>query len=273
VVRRVNSALRRADQIDWAESFTAGDHETQREWLVPIVADAEAGDGGALNAYELMRAMIEAGAAGVHFDDQLSSEKRCGHGKVLVPIGQHIRTLNAARLAADVAGVPSIIIARTDSLGANLLTSDIDERDREFTTGERSPEGFYYVQPGIDMAVARGLAYAPYADLLWCETATPDLEEARIFAERIRAEYPDKLLAYNCSPSFNWREHLDDDTIASFQRELGAMGYALQFVTLAGDSATRHLREVGAGYFDDIATTISGGTASTLALAGSPEAR
>jgi isocitrate lyase len=202
---------------------------------------------------------------------------------VLVPIGQHIRTLNAARLAADVAGVPSIIIARTDSLGANLLTSDIDERDREFTTGERSPEGFYYVQPGIDMAVARGLAYAPYADLLWCETATPDLGEARIFAERIRAEYPDKLLAYNCSPSFDWREHLDDDTIASFQRELGAMGYALQFVTLAGDSATRHQRDgvetehsngvdVGAGYFDDIATTISGGTASTLSLVASTEA-
>jgi isocitrate lyase len=172
-----------------------------------------------------------------------------------------------------VAGVPSIIIARTDSLGANLLTSDVDERDREFTTGERSPEGFYYVQPGIDMAVARGLAYAPYADLLWCETATPDLEEARIFAERIRAEYPDKLLAYNCSPSFNWREHLDDDTIASFQRELGAMGYALQFVTLVGDSATSRLREVAAGYFDDIATTISGGATSTLAPAGSTEAQ
>jgi isocitrate lyase len=277
---------------------------------VPIVADAEAGFGGPLNAYELMRSMIEAGAAGVHFEDQLSSEKKCGHmgGKVLIPTGQHIRTLNAARLAADVAGVPTLIIARTDSLGANLLTSDVDPRDQEFTTGERSPEGFYYVRPGIETAVARGLAYAPHADLIWCETGTPDLDEARIFAERIKAEYPDKLLAYNCSPSFNWRRHLDDDTIARFQRELGAMGYAFQFVTLAGwhslnesafqlargyakdgmsayvelqerefaleqhgYSATRHQREVGAGYFDDIATTLSGGASSTLALAGSTE--
>jgi len=310
VVRRINNALRRADQIEWAETMTAGETDQPHNWLVPIVADAEAGFGGPLNAYELMRSMIEAGAAGVHFEDQLSSEKKCGHmgGKVLIPTCQHIRTLNAARLAADVAGVPTLIIARTDSLGANLLTSDVDPRDQEFTTGERSPEGFYYVQPGIETAVARGLAYAPHADLIWCETGTPDLEEARIFAERIKAEYPDKLLAYNCSPSFNWRRHLDDDTIARFQRELGAMGYAFQFVTLAGwhslnesafqlargyaaqgmsayvelqerefaleqhgYSATRHQREVGAGYFDDIATTLSGGASSTLALAGSTE--
>ena len=310
VVRRINNALRRADQIEWAETMAAGETDQPHNWLVPIVADAEAGFGGPLNAYELMRSMIEAGAAGVHFEDQLSSEKKCGHmgGKVLIPTGQHIRTLNAARLAADVAGVPTLIIARTDSLGANLLTSDVDPRDQEFTTGERSPEGFYYVQPGIATAVARGLAYAPHADLIWCETGTPDLDEARIFAERIKAEYPDKLLAYNCSPSFNWRRHLDDDTIARFQRELGAMGYAFQFVTLAGwhslnesafqlargyakdgmsayvelqerefaleqhgYSATRHQREVGAGYFDDIATTLSGGASSTLALAGSTE--
>jgi len=310
VVRRINNALRRADQIEWAESSTIGDGESSRDWLVPIVADAEAGFGGALNAYELMKSMIEAGAAGVHFEDQLSSEKKCGHmgGKVLIPTGQHIRTLTAARLAADVAGVPSIIIARTDSLGANLLTTDVDPRDQQFLTGERSPEGFYHVQPGIETAVARGLAYAPYADLIWCETSTPDLAEAQVFAERIKAEYPDKLLAYNCSPSFNWRKHLDDDTIARFQKELGAMGYAFQFVTLAGwhalnesafqlaqgyardgmtayvelqerefalepqgYSATRHQREVGAGYFDDIATTVAGGFASTLALAGSTE--
>jgi isocitrate lyase len=257
-----------------------------------------------------MKAMIEAGAAGVHFEDQLSSEKKCGHmgGKVLIPTGQHIRTLNAARLAADIAGVPTLIIARTDSLGANLLTSDVDPRDEEFITGERSPEGFYYVQPGIEQAVARGLAYAPYADLIWCETSTPSLEEARIFAERIREHYPDKLLAYNCSPSFNWRKHLDDDTIAKFQRELGAMGYAFQFMTLAGwhalnesafklargyanhgmtayvdlqereialeqqgYTATRHQREVGAGYFDDVMSTLSSGLSSTLALAGSTE--
>jgi isocitrate lyase len=310
VVRRINNALRRADQIEWAEAITAGDHEPRRNWLVPIVADAEAGFGGALNAYELMRSMIEAGAAGVHFEDQLSSEKKCGHmgGKVLIPTGQHIRTLNAARLAADVAGVPTLIIARTDSLGANLLTSDIDPRDQEFLTGERSPEGFYYVRQGIEQAVARGLAYAPYADLIWCETSTPNLEEARIFAERIREQYPDKLLAYNCSPSFNWRKHLDDETIAKFQRELGAMGYAFQFVTLAGwhalnesafklargyanhgmtayvdlqereialeqqgYTATRHQREVGAGYFDDVMSTLSSGLSSTLALAGSTE--
>jgi len=310
VVRRINNALRRADQIEWAEAMASGDHEPRRNWLVPIVADAEAGFGGALNAYELMRSMIDAGAAGVHFEDQLSSEKKCGHmgGKVLVPTGQHIRTLNAARLAADVAGVPTLIVARTDSLGAKLLTSDVDARDQEFCTGERSPEGFYYIQGGIDAAVARGLAYAPYADLIWCETSTPDLEEARIFAERIKSEYPDKMLAYNCSPSFNWRKHLNDDTIARFQRELGAMGYAFQFVTLAGwhalnesafrlargyanhgmtayvdlqereialeqqgYSATRHQREVGAGYFDDVMSTLSSGLSSTLALSGSTE--
>jgi isocitrate lyase len=310
VVRRINNALRRADQIEWAESVGSGEGEPDREWMVPIVADAEAGFGGALNVYELMKSMIEAGAAGVHFEDQLSSEKKCGHmgGKVLIPTGQHIRTLTAARLAADVTGVPSIIIARTDSLGANLLTTDVDPRDQEFLTGERSPEGFFHVRPGIETAVARGIAYAPYADLIWCETGTPDLEEARIFAERIKALYPDKLLAYNCSPSFNWRKHLDDDTIARFQRELGHMGYAFQFVTLAGwhalnesafqlargyaqdgmsayvklqerefaledqgYTATRHQREVGAGYFDDIASTLSGGLASTLALAGSTE--
>ncbi len=310
VVRRINNALRRADQIEWAEMVEADQIGQQRDWLVPIVADAEAGFGGPLNAYELMKSMIEAGAAGVHFEDQLSSERKCGHmgGKVLIPTGQHIRTLNAARLAADVAGVPTIVIARTDSLGASLLTTDVDPRDEEFLTGERSPEGFYYVRPGIETAVARGLAYAPYADLIWCETATPDLEEARTFAERIRDQYPGKLLAYNCSPSFNWRKHLDDATIARFQKELGAMGYAFQFVTLAGwhalnesafqlahgyaqrgmsayvelqerefsieqhgYSATKHQREVGAGYFDDIATTLSGGLASTLALVGSTE--
>jgi isocitrate lyase len=310
VVRRINNALRRADQIEWAEAAAAGDAASTRDWMVPIVADAEAGFGGALNVYELMRAMIEAGAAGVHFEDQLSSEKKCGHmgGKVLVPTGQHIRTLTAARLAADVAGVPTVIIARTDALGANLLTSDVDPRDQEFVTGERSPEGFYHVRPGIEIAVARGLAYAPYADLIWCETSTPDLDEAREFAQRIHAQYPDKLLAYNCSPSFNWKKRLDDDTIARFQQELGAMGYAFQFVTLAGwhalnesafqlahgyarrgmsayvelqqrefaleddgYTATRHQREVGAGYFDDITTTLSGGLASTLALVGSTE--
>ncbi len=310
VVRRINNALRRADQIEWAESVASGLTQGQREWLVPIVADAEAGFGGVLNAYELMGSLIEAGAAGVHFEDQLSSERKRGHmgGKVLIPTGQHIRTLNAARLAADVAGVPSVIIARTDSFGANLLTSDIDPLDQEFITGERSPEGFYYVRPGLDFAIARGLAYAPYADLIWCETATPDLEEARTFAEAIRSEYPDKLLAYNCSPSFNWRKHLDSDTIARFQRELGAMGYAFQFVTLAGRhalnestfrlargyanhgmtayvelqeselslerlgySATCHQRELGTGYFDDIAGTLSSGAASTSALVGSTE--
>jgi isocitrate lyase len=308
VVRRINNALRRADQIEWAES--GGRNQGHRHWMVPIVADAEAGFGGALNVFELMKSMIEAGASGVHWEDQLSSEKKCGHmgGKVLVPTSQHLRTLSAARLAADVCGVPTLIIARTDSLGATLLTSDVDERDREFCTGERSPEGFYRVRSGMDIAVARGLAYAPYSDLIWCETSTPDLDEARVFADRIKAEYPDKMLAYNCSPSFNWKKHLDDATIARFQKELGAMGYAFQFVTLAGwhalnestfslargyaergmsayvelqqrefamedegYTATRHQREVGAGYFDDIMTTLTNGQSSTLALTGSTE--
>ena len=304
VVQRINNALRRADQIAWSEG------KDDIDWMVPIVADAEAGFGGPLNAFELMKAMIEAGAAGVHWEDQLSSEKKCGHigGKVLVPTSQHIRTLVAARLAADVMGVPTIVVARTDSLGATLLTSDVDPRDREFITGERTPEGFYRVRNGIDAAIARGLAYAPYADLIWCETATPDLDEARRFAEGILSKYPNKLLAYNCSPSFNWKRHLDDDTIAKFQRELGAMGYKFQFITLAGFhalnasmfelakgyaaegmtayvrlqekefaleregyTATRHQREVGTGYFDEVAQVIAGGNSSTLALRGSTE--
>ncbi|BAD39575.1 isocitrate lyase [Symbiobacterium thermophilum] len=304
VVQRINNALRRADQIAWSEG------RDDIDWMVPIVADAEAGFGGPLNAFELMKAMIEAGAAAVHFEDQLASEKKCGHmgGKVLVPTSQHIRTLIAARLAADVMGVPTLIVARTDSLGANLLTSDIDPRDREFITGERTPEGFYKVRNGIEAAIARGLAYAPYADLIWCETATPDLDEARQFAEAILSRYPNKLLAYNCSPSFNWKRHLDDDTIARFQRELGAMGYKFQFITLAGFhslnasmfelargyaregmtayvrlqekefaleregyTATRHQREVGTGYFDEVAQVISGGASSTLAMRGSTE--
>jgi isocitrate lyase len=306
VVRRINNALRRADQIEWAE---AGG-EAKREWMVPIVADAEAGFGGPLNAYELMKSMIEAGAAGVHWEDQLASEKKCGHmgGKVLIPTQQHVRTLSAARLAADVSDVPSIIVARTDALGATLITSDVDERDREFLTGERTPEGFFHTRPCLESPIKRALAYAPYADLIWCETSTPDLDEARRFAEAVKAEFPDKMLAYNCSPSFNWKKYLDDATIARFQKELGAMGYTFQFITLAGwhalnasmfelakaytaqdmtgyvalqerefamegegYTATRHQREVGAGYFDDIASVISGGTASTLALVGSTE--
>jgi isocitrate lyase len=305
MVGRINNALRRADQIQWAEG------EVDRRWLVPIVADAEAGFGGALNAYELMKAMIEAGAAGVHFEDQLASEKKCGHmgGKVLVPIFQHIRTLTAARLAADVLDVPTIVLARTDALGANLLTSDIDRRDRVFLTGDRTPEGYFCISASIQSAIARALAYAPYADLIWCETSKPDLSEARRFAEAVHSEFPDKLLAYNCSPSFNWKRHLDDGTIARFQKELGAMGYRFQFITLAGFhalnasmfelacgyahsdmsayvglqerefaleqegyTATRHQREVGAGYFDEVAKVISGGRASTLALEGSTEA-
>jgi len=304
VVRRINNALRRADQIEWSEG------KRDREWLVPIVADAEAGFGGPLNAYELMKSMIEAGAAGVHWEDQLASEKKCGHmgGKVLVPTQQHVRTLTAARLAADVMDVPSLVVARTDSLAATLLTSDVDERDQRFCTGERSAEGFFHVENGMDAAISRGLAYAPYADLVWCETSTPDLGDAKRFAEAMKAEYPDTMLAYNCSPSFNWKAALDDDTIAKFQRELGSMGYRFQFITLAGwhalnasmfelskaytekdmsayvelqqrefdmeddgYSATRHQREVGAGYFDQVATVISGGTASTLALKGSTE--
>ena len=305
VVRRINNALMRADQIAWAEGIGNGTH-----WLAPIMADAEAGFGGVLNAFELMKAMIAAGAAGVHWEDQLASEKKCGHlgGKVLIPTGQHIKTLNAARLAADVCGVPSLVVARTDAHSATLITSDVDERDRPFVTGERTAEGFFLVANGMAASVARGLAYAPYSDLLWMETSTPDLAEAREFAEAIKAEFPDQMLAYNCSPSFNWRKHLDDDAIAKFQRELGAMGYAFQFVTLAGwhalnessfklargyaihgmsayvelqerefaleqhgYSATRHQREVGAGYFDDITSTLSSGLASTLALAGSTE--
>ena len=306
VIRRINNALRRADQIEWSEN---GGHAT-RDWMVPIVADAEAGFGGPLNAFELMKSMIEAGAAGVHWEDQLSSEKKCGHmgGKVLIPTQQHIRTLIAARLAADVMDVPTIVVARTDALGATLITSDVDERDREFLTGERTAEGFFMTQPILESPIKRALAYAPYADLIWCETSTPDLDEARRFAEAVKAQYPDKMLAYNCSPSFNWRKYLDDSTIARFQKELGAMGYAFQFITLAGwhalnlsmfelarayndddmtgyvelqtrefaleaegYTATRHQREVGAGYFDDVASVISGGNASTLALKGSTE--
>jgi isocitrate lyase len=305
LVRRLNQALLRADQIEHAEGDGAGRH-----WLAPIVADAEAGFGGPLNAFELMRTMIEAGAAGVHFEDQLASEKKCGHlgGKVLVPTSQFIRTLSAARLAADVCDVPTILVARTDALSATLITSDVDERDYEFLTGERTPEGYFRVEGGIDSAIARGLAYAPYADLIWCETATPDLGEAREFADAIRSRFPGKLLAYNCSPSFNWKRHLDDEQIARFQQELGELGYAFQFITLAGFhalnqsmfelargyrgggmsayvelqqrefeleevgyTATRHQREVGAGWFDLVAEAVSGGESSTLALKGSTE--
>ena len=304
LVRRLNNALLRADQIDSVEGRNGA------YWLAPIVADAEAGFGGTLNAFELMKAMIEAGAAGVHFEDQLSSEKKCGHlgGKVLVPTGQFIRTLVSARLAADVLDVPTILVARTDALSATLLTSDVDERDREFVTGERTPEGFFRLRPGIEAPIARALAYAPYADLLWLETSTPDLEEAAAFAEAVHARFPGKLLAYNCSPSFNWKRHLDDNTIASFQHDLAEMGYRFQFVTLAGFhavcasmfdlargyaeegmsayvrlqqhefeleeagyTATRHQREVGAGYFDAVLEAITGGESSTLALKGSTE--
>jgi len=304
IVQRLNNALLRADQIEWAEGNASGG------WLAPIVADAEAGFGGALNAFELMRAMIQAGAAGVHFEDQLASEKKCGHlgGKVLVPTAHFVRTLTAARLAADVCGVPTVLVARTDALSASLLTSDVDERDAPFVTGERTDEGFFRVRDGLDQAVARGIAYAPYADLLWFETSTPDLDQARRFAEEIHARFPGKLLAYNCSPSFNWKRHLDDAQIARFQDELGELGYKFQFITLAGFhalnasmfelardyagagmaayvrlqerefamepdgyTATRHQREVGTGYFDLIAETISGGKASTLALEGSTE--
>jgi isocitrate/methylisocitrate lyase len=303
-VRRLNSALARADQIDFSEGRN-GTH-----WFAPIVADAEAGFGGPLNAYELMKGMIEAGAAGVHFEDQLAAEKKCGHlgGKVLVPTSQFVRTLSAARLAADVLDVPTVLIARTDALSANLLTSDVDDSDRAFCTGERTSEGFFRVNDSIESAIARGLAYAPYADLLWCETSTPDMGEAREFAQAIREQFPGKLLAYNCSPSFNWRKNLDDDQIARFQQELGAMGYKFQFITLAGFhslnaamyelavayaeqgmtayvelqerefameeqgyTATRHQREVGAGYFDLIVQTVTGGESSTLALKGSTE--
>ncbi|WUV03633.1 isocitrate lyase [Actinoallomurus sp. NBC_01490] len=304
VVRRINNALMRADQISWSE----GD-EKAPYWLAPIVADAEAGFGGVLNAFELMKGMIAAGAAGVHWEDQLASEKKCGHlgGKVLIPTGQHIKTLNAARLAADVSGVPSLIVARTDAQAATLITSDVDERDQRFITGERTAEGFYRVRNGISSCIARGLAYAPYSDLLWMETGTPDLDVAQQFAEAIKAEYPDQMLAYNCSPSFNWKKHLDDATIAKFQRELGHMGYKFQFITLAGFhslnhsmfhlakgyaedgmtsyvelqeaefadeasgyTATKHQREVGTGYFDLVSTAISPDS-STVALKGSTE--
>ncbi len=305
VVRRINNALLRADQITWSES----QNERGPHWLAPIVADAEAGFGGVLNAFELMKSMIAAGAAGVHWEDQLASEKKCGHlgGKVLIPTGQHIKTLNAARLAADVCGVPSLIVARTDAQAATLITSDVDERDQRFVTGERTAEGFYRVRNGLEACIARGLAYAPHAELLWMETSTPNLAIARQFAEAIKDSYPDQMLAYNCSPSFNWRAHLDSDTIARFQRELGAMGYKFQFITLAGFhalnesmftlargyaergmsayvelqdaefdaepfgySATRHQREVGTGYFDLVTSAISP-DASTTALAGSTE--
>jgi isocitrate lyase len=304
VVKRINQALLRADQIQHVEG-TGNVH-----WLAPIVADAEAGFGGPLNVFELMKQMIEAGAAGVHFEDQLASEKKCGHmgGKVLIPTSQAIRNLTAARLAADVLGVPTILVARTDANGAFLITSDIDERDQKFLTGERTPEGFFRMRGGIDAAIARGLAYAPYADLVWCETSEPNIEEARKFAEAIHAEFPDKLLAYNCSPSFNWRKKLDEKTIAEFQTMLGQMGYKFQFVTLAGFhtlnhsmfqlawdynrrgmaaysdlqqaefaseqygyTATRHQREVGTGYFDEVAQVIAAGSASTTALTGSTE--
>ena len=304
VVRRINNALLRADQIEFAEGISSVD-----DYLVPIVADAEAGFGGPLNAYELMKSMIQAGAAGVHWEDQLASEKKCGHlgGKVLIPTAQHVRTLNAARLAADVAGTPTVVIARTDAEAATLITSDVDERDQEFITGERTAEGFYKVRNGIEPCIARAKAYAPYSDLIWMETGTPDLALARKFSEAVRSEFPDQMLAYNCSPSFNWKKHLDDDTIAKFQRELGAMGFKFQFITLAGFhalnysmfdlahgyarngmsayvelqekefgsesrgyTATKHQREVGTGYFDAIATALNP-NGSTLALAGSTE--
>jgi isocitrate lyase len=303
VVRRINNALLRAEQVTKAEG-------AERSYVVPIVADAEAGFGGPLNAYELTGALIAAGAAGVHFEDQLASEKKCGHlgGMVLIPTGAFIRTLQAARLAADVAGVPTVLVARTDALAATLLTSDVDERDRRFLTGERTAEGYFRVTAGLDAPIARALAYAPYADLLWCETSTPDLDQARAFAEAVHAEFPGKLLAYNCSPSFNWRAQLDDQTIARFQKELAAMGYRFQFITLAGFhslnagmfelargyaaegmpayvrlqqqefaleasgyTAARHQREVGTGVFDLVARAVTAGQASTLALADSTE--
>jgi len=297
--------LLRADQIEFAEGI-----KTVDEWLVPIVADAEAGFGGPLNAFELMKSMIASGAAGVHWEDQLASEKKCGHlgGKVLIPTQQHVRTLNAARLAADVSGVPSVIIARTDAEAATLLTTDVDERDHQFLTGERTAEGFYKVRNGIEPCIARAKAYADYSDLIWMETGTPDLELAKQFAEAVKADYPDQMLAYNCSPSFNWKKHLDDETIAKFQRELGAMGYKFQFITLAGFhtlnhsmfdlaqgyakeqmkayvevqerefaseaqgyTATKHQREVGTGYFDLVSTALNPDS-ETTALKGSTEA-
>jgi len=304
VVRRINNALLRADQLNHAE----GNHAT--DWMLPIVADAEAGFGGVLNAFELMKAMIEAGAAGVHWEDQLASAKKCGHmgGKVLVPTQEAVQKLVAARLAADTMGVPSIIVARTDAMGATLLTADVDDNDRPFLTGGRTVEGFYNVNASLEQAISRGLAYAPYADLVWCETSTPDLAQAKKFAETLRAKYPNKMLAYNCSPSFNWKKNLDDATIAKFQRELNAYGYKFQFITLAGFhalnysmfqlargyaardmtayvelqtdefnaesvgyTATKHQREVGTGYFDELTQVIAGGNSSLSALHGSTE--
>ena len=304
VVKRINNALARADQIQWMEG--TGDVD----YYAPIVADAEAGFGGVLNAYELMRSMIDAGAAGVHFEDQLASVKKCGHmgGKVLVPTQEAVQKLVAARLAADVAGVPTVLLARTDAEAATLVTSDVDENDKPFITGERTAEGFYRVKNGLDQAISRGVAYAAYAYMVWCETGKPDLEFARKFAEAVQKAHPDKMLAYNCSPSFNWKRNLDDATIAKFQRELGAMGYKFQFITLAGFhalnysmfelahgyarggmtafvelqqkefaaaekgfTAVKHQREVGTSYFDQITQVVTGGTASTTALHGSTE--
>jgi isocitrate lyase len=304
VVRKINNALRRADQVEWAEG------KRDRYWMAPIIADAEAGFGGALNSYELMKSMIEAGAAAVHFEDQLASEKKCGHlgGKVLVPTSQHVRTLKAARLAADVCGVSTLVVARTDALGATLLTSGVDAADQRFASGETTPEGYVVVKPGLDSAIARSLAYAPYADLLWFETSKPDIGEAKAFADAIHAKFPGKLLMYNCSPSFHWKKHLSDDEIAGFQETLGDLGYKFQFITLAGFhamnaalfdlsreyavegmtayvrlqerefdlaetgyTAVKHQREVGTGYFDEVARVISSGAASTLALKGSTE--
>jgi isocitrate lyase len=310
VVERINNSFKRADEIQWSKGVGPGD-KGYIDYFAPIVADAEAGFGGVLNAYELMKAMIRSGAGGVHFEDQLASVKKCGHmgGKVLVPTQEAVQKLIAARLAADVLGVPTLILARTDAEAADLLTSDVDENDKPFVTGERTAEGFYKTKKGIEQAISRGIAYAPYADMVWCETGTPDLEFARKFAEAVRAKYPNKLLAYNCSPSFNWKKNLDDATIAKFQRELGAMGYKYQFITLAGihsmwynmfdlaqDYAQRgmsayvekvqepefaardrgytfvsHQQEVGTGYFDDVTTVIQGGTSSVTALTGSTE--
>jgi isocitrate lyase len=304
LVKRLNNALARADQIEWSEG------KTSRDWMVPIVADAEAGFGGPIHAFELTKSMIEAGAAGVHFEDQLASEKKCGHmgGKVLIPASAFVRTLSAARLAADVLGVPTVIVARTDALNATLLTNDVDAADHRFMTGTRTAEGYYAVNGSLESAITRALAYAPYVDMLWCETATPDLDEARRFAEGVHAKFPGKLLAYNCSPSFNWQRHLDAKTIASFQKSLAAMGYKFQFITLAGwhlinletfelaaayreqgmpayvevqerefarekdgYTATKHQREAGTGYFDLVLNTVSGGNASTGAMSGSTE--
>ena len=311
VVRRINNNFKRADEIQWAKDINPGDKD-YIDYFAPIVADAEAGFGGVLNAFELMKNMIINGAAGVHFEDQLAAAKKCGHmgGKVLVPSQEAVQKLIAARLASDVMGVPTLLLARTDAEAANLITSDADEYDKPFLTGERTPEGFYRTKNGIDQAISRGLAYAPYADLIWCETGTPDLEFAKTFAEAVRAEHPDQLLAYNCSPSFNWKKNLDDATIAKFQDELSAMGYKYQFITLAGVhnmwynmfdlahsyaagdgmkhyvekvqepeftaadkgySFVSHQQEVGAGYFDDVTTVIQGGESSVTALTGSTE--